>query len=113
MATKFTRNTGSGDTSKVFVEAYKDNNLEAVCEAVTGILSTEGEATFTASNSITVTDTRVVSTSRILLCLPIKGTLDPTGAFWWVDSQTTGSFVIKSSNPEVAGTKIPYFVINQ
>jgi len=112
MAQKFTRNTGSGDTNKVFTEANKDQNIEAVCEAVGGIVSTEGLATFTAGNSLTVTDTRVDANSRIVLGGPIKGTEDPTGAFWWVDSQTSGSFVIKSSNPEVAGTKIPYFVLN-
>ena len=112
MSKHFTRNTGSGDTDKVFIEASRDQNLQAACEALAGILSSEGSATFTAGNSLTVTDTRVDANSRILLCMPIKGTLDPTGAFWWVDSQTDGSFVIKSANPEVAGTKIPYIVIN-
>lgn len=111
MATRFTRNTANG--SIAFVEANKDNNLQAVCESVAGIASTEGQATWGSdANSLTVSDTRVVATSRILICGATKGTNDPTGIAYWVDSISAGSFVLKSQNAEVVGTKVNYMVVN-
>ncbi len=112
MATKFTKNTAT--PSIAFIEANKDQNIQAVCEAVAGLQANEGVATWGSDqNSLTVTDTRVISTSRVLVCGVEKGTQDPTGVSYWVDSKSSGSFVLKSQNAEVAGTKINYMVSNQ
>lgn len=106
----FTRNTG-GNSQVTFVESgdAKEKNLQAACEALAGIASTEGTATWAALTTLTITDTRVTATSRI--CGLTASVNAPVGV-WYIVSQTAGSFVLGSSEVELAGTKVAYLVVN-
>ena len=104
--TKPTRNTQNPSIS--FIEANKDNNLQAVCEAVFGNSPTQGQGTWTAATELTITDDRVSSNSRIILTPAVNA---PVGV-WYVKTLSSGSFVIGSSETELAGTKVNYLVIN-
>ena len=97
-----------GNSAKGYVDANKDENLQAVCETLGGLASGEGEGTWTAATSLTIADTRVVSTSKILIS-PVTNA--PIG-FWYVSARSTGSFTITSTETETAGTKVHYIVIN-
>lgn len=104
--TKPTRNTQN--PSIAFIEANKDNNLQAVCEAVFGNSSTQGQSTWTATNELTITDDRVLSTSRIIVT---PGVNAPVGV-WYIKTLSAGSFVLGSTETELAGTLVNYIVIN-
>lgn len=107
---KFTRSTGA-NTATSFVESgdAKEKNLQAACESLAGIISTEGVATWAALTTLTVTDTRVTSTSRIT---GLTASVNAPLGFWYIVSQAAGSFVIGSSETEIAGTIASYNVIN-
>ena|SRR3990167_2308106 len=98
-------------SSKSYVDgADKELNVQAVAEALGGLASGEGYATWTASNSLVVSDTRVVSSSRIKLCG--ARTSAPIG-FWYVSSVGSGTFTITSTETELAGTVAEYIVVNK
>jgi len=107
--TKITRDTPNSATQFVESEQTRRNNLQALCELAAGVVSTEGQGTWTAANTLTISDTRVTSSSRILLCG--ADTKDPVG-MWYVSSKSSGSFVITSTEVEQAGCIVNYLVIN-
>jgi len=102
---KITKNTSSNS----YVDGGdKETNLQAVCEVLAGLASGEGQATWTASNTLTKTDTRVTATSRIKLCG--ARTSAPLG-FWYVSSVSAGTFTVTSTEVETAGTVLEYLVV--
>ena len=106
---KLTKNTQREDISYIEDGETKNKNLQAVCEALAGINDGEGEATWTASNELTVTDERVLSTSLIVGLTAQDAA--PVG-FWYVSSKSSGEFTITSTETEEADTKVNYIVIN-
>lgn len=97
-----------GSSAKSYAEANKDENLQSVCEALGGLASGEGKGTWTAATTLTITDTRVVSTSRILISAVGAA---PIG-LWYVSTIGSGTFTITSGETESAGTLVHYIVIN-
>ena len=109
MSAQPTRNTSISSIQYTDTGQMQVTNLQAVCEAVFGTTSSEGQATWGASNTLTISDTRVKSTSRIV-GLTAQGAA-PVGA-WYVSSVTSGQVVIKSTQTELAGTLCNYMVLN-
>ncbi len=107
--TKFTKNTATSGIEFIESGQSKDQNIQAVCEAVSGKTGTEGRATWTAAASLAVSDTRVTANSRILLCG--AETKQPVG-FWYVSSKGDGTFTITSTDVEQAGCIVNYLVVN-
>lgn len=109
--TKITRNTATPAIAFTECEQSRVNNLQAVCEAIAGIASGEGQATWAGGiKTLTVTDSRVTATSKIFGLTPSVNA--PIG-FWYISSQTAGSFVITSTEVETVGTIATYGVLNQ
>ena len=106
--TQLTKNTQRTDIAYVEDGGALKNNVQAVCEALGGSAAGEGQATWAAAATLTVTDSRVISTSKIVLSA--SGAL-PIG-LWSVTTKSSGSFVITSSEVEEAGTLVDYIVVN-
>lgn len=109
MSAQPTHNTQQAGIQYVDTGQMQVANLQAVCEAVFGTTTTEGVGTWTASNTLTISDTRVTANSRIIGLTP--GVNAPVGA-WYIYSVGSGTFTIKSTGTELAGTKVYYSVVN-
>jgi len=105
---KLTMNTNSGS----YVDGGdKERNLQAIAEGFGGLASGEGVGTWTASTTLTISDTRVVSTSKIFIGA-VYGSNAKVGLSWRVSSRSAGSFTITSDSTETAGCTFWYSVIN-
>jgi len=105
---RFTKNLGS--TNKIYTDGNKRQNVEAACQALGGLNSTEGTATWAAAKTLTVSDDRVDANSHIILGTPKD--YEPVG-MWYISSQSSGSFTITSGETEQAGCVVRYLVINK
>lgn len=104
---RLTQNQSSGS----YVDGGdKENNLQAMCEMVGGLASGEGTATWDGTlKTLTVSDTRALANSEILLC-GARGAM-PLST-WYVSTRSAGSFVITSGEVESASCVVVYLVKN-